>query len=98
GATDTRTGKVVWKIRLPQPAKSGVLVAGDVVFFGEGNGKFDAADAKTGNMLFTFEAPANITNAGGAAAGPIAYLADGREFVVNAGAWHDRQPRHDASS
>ena len=84
GATDTRTGKVVWKIRLPQPAKSGVLVAGDVVFFGEGNGKFDAADAKTGNMLFTFEAPANITNAGGAAAGPIAYLADGREFVVNA--------------
>src|SRR5437660_742817 len=84
GATDTRTGKVVWKIRLPQPAKSGVLVAGDVVFFGEGNGKFDAADAKTGNMLFTFEAPANITDAGGAAAGPIAYLADGREFVVNA--------------
>ncbi len=84
GATDTRTGKVVWKIRLPQPAKSGVLVAGDVVFFGEGNGKFDAADAKTGNMLFTFDAPANITNAGGAAAGPIAYLADGREFIVNA--------------
>src|SRR5229473_2107960 len=84
GATDTRTGKVVWKIRLPQPAKSGVLVAGDVVFFGEGNGKFDAADAKTGKMLFTFDAPANIANAGGAAAGPIAYVADGREFIVNA--------------
>src|SRR6266436_354769 len=84
GATDTRTGKVVWKIRLSQPAKSGVLVAGDLVFFGEGNGKFDAADAKTGKMLFTFDAPANIANAGGAAAGPIAYLADGREFIVNA--------------
>src|SRR6267154_2199037 len=84
GATDTRTGKVAWKIRIPQPAKSGVLVAGDVVFFGEGNGKFDAADAKTGEMLFTFDAPANIANAGGAAAGPIAYLADGREFIVNA--------------
>jgi outer membrane protein assembly factor BamB len=84
GATDTRTGKVVWKIRIPQPAKSGVLVAGDLVFFGEGNGKFDAADAKTGEMLFTFDAPANIANAGGAAAGPIAYLADGREFIVNA--------------
>src|SRR5256886_9043610 len=84
GATDTRTGKVVWKIRILQPAKSGVLVAGDVVFFGEGNGKFDAADATTGKMLFTFDAPANIANAGGAAAGPIAYLADGREFIVNA--------------
>ncbi len=84
GATDTRTGKVVWKIRVPQPAKSGVLVAGDVVFFGEGNGKFDAVDANTGKMLFTYDAPAKITNAGGAAAGPIAYLADGREFIVNA--------------
>src|SRR6266404_6337654 len=84
GATDTRTGKVVWKIQVPQPAKSGVLVAGDVVFFGEGNGKFDAVDAKTGKMLFTYDAPANITNAGGAAAGPVAYLADGREFIVNA--------------
>ena len=84
GATDTRTGKVVWKIRIPQPAKSGVLVAGDLVFFGEGNGKFDAADAKTGEMLFTFDGPANVPNAGGAAAGPIAYLADGREFIVNA--------------
>jgi quinohemoprotein ethanol dehydrogenase len=84
GATDTRTGKVVWKIQVPQPAKSGVLVAGDVVFFGEGNGTFDAVDARTGNKLFAFDAPANIKNAGGAAAGPIAYLADGREFIVNA--------------
>jgi quinohemoprotein ethanol dehydrogenase len=84
GATDTRTGKVVWKIQIPQPAKSGVLVAGDLVFFGEGNGTFDAADARTGNKLFSFNAPSNITNAGGAAAGPMAYLVDGREFVVNA--------------
>jgi outer membrane protein assembly factor BamB len=61
-----------------------VLVAGDLVFFGEGNGKFDGADAKTGKMLFSYDAPANVTNAGGAAAGPIAYLADGREFIVNA--------------
>jgi quinohemoprotein ethanol dehydrogenase len=84
GATDTRTGKVVWKIQIPAPAKSGVVVAGDLVFFGEGNGKFDGVDAKTGKMLFTFNAAANIPNAGGAAAGPIAYLLDGREFIVNA--------------
>jgi quinohemoprotein ethanol dehydrogenase len=84
GATDTRTGKVVWKIRIPQPAKSGVLIAGDVVFFGEGNGTFDAADARTGKILFTYNAPANITNAGGAAAGPMAYFTEGREFIVNA--------------
>jgi hypothetical protein len=35
-------------------------------------------------MLFTFDAPANVPNAGGAAASPVAYLADGREFIVNA--------------
>ena len=84
GATDTRTGKVVWKIRIPQPAKSGVLVAGDLVFFGEGNGRFRAADARTGEMLFTFDAPARVRNAGGAAASPVAYLTEGREFIVNA--------------
>ena len=84
GATNTETGKVVWKIQIPQPAKSGVLVAGDLVFFGEGNGTFDAADARTGNKLFSFHAPSHVMNAGGAAAGPMAYFVDGREFVVNA--------------
>jgi glucose dehydrogenase len=87
GATDTRTGKVVWKIRIPAPAKSGVLIAGDLVFFGEGNGTFDAADARTGEKLFSFNSPSNptkIPNVGGAMAGPMAYLVEGREFVVNA--------------
>jgi len=85
GATDTRTGKVVWKIRIPQPAKSGVLVAGDLVFFGEGNGRFDGVDAKTGEVLFTFDAPAAVTNARGAAAGPIAYDRGGRSTSLEAG-------------
>jgi len=31
GATAPRTGKVIWKIRIPQPAKSGVLVAGELI-------------------------------------------------------------------
>jgi len=84
GATDTRTGKVMWKIRVPQPAKSGLLVAGDLVFFGEGNGRLHAVNAKTGQILFTFDAPARVTNAGGASASPIAYVAEGREFIVNA--------------
>lgn len=84
GATDTRTGKVVWKIEVDQPAKSGVVVAGDLVFFGEGNGKFHAANAETGKILFTFDAPARVANAGGAAASPIAYVVKGRQFIVNA--------------
>ena len=84
GATDTRTGKVIWKIRVPQPAKSGLLVAGDLVFFGEGNGKLHAANAKTGELLFTFDGPAHVANAGGSSASPIAYVTEGREFIANA--------------
>ena len=92
GATDTTTGKVVWTIRVPQPAKSGVLVAGDLFFFGEGNGKFHAADARTGKVLFTFDGT-SIPNGGGAQAAPVAYVAGGKEYIVNAfgGNFADRQ-------
>jgi outer membrane protein assembly factor BamB len=83
GATDTVTGKVVWKINVPQPAKSGLLVAGDLVFFGEGNGRFHAADASTGAVLWTFMGQ-GVPKAGGAQGAPVAYVEDGREFIVNA--------------
>jgi len=82
GATDTTTGKVVWKIKIAQPAKSGVLIAGDLVFFGEGNGKFHAVDAATGKMLFTFDGT-SIKDGGGAQAAPVAYVVKGREYIVN---------------
>jgi quinohemoprotein ethanol dehydrogenase len=84
GATDTGTGKVTWKIRIDQPAKSGVLIAGDLVFFGEGNGKFHAVDARTGQVLWTFDGPANVLHAGGAESNPVAYMVKGREYIVNA--------------
>jgi len=98
GATDTRTGKIVWTFpkvgknfalapgeKEILPTKSGLTVAGDLVFFGEGNGKFHAADAETGNILFTFEPrKSKIPNVGGAAASPSVYVANGREFVAYA--------------
>ena len=84
GATNVNTGEVAWSINTPQPATSGMLVAGDVVFFGETNGQFHGVNASTGEMLFTFNGPSQITNAGGAAAGPIAYVVNGKEFVANA--------------
>jgi quinohemoprotein ethanol dehydrogenase len=98
GALDTRTGKLAWtfprvdknfQLRPGQkdilPAKSGLAIGGDVVFFGEGNGKFHAAHAANGDILFTFDpGKSKIPNVGGAAAGPSVYVAKGREFVVNA--------------
>jgi len=62
--------KLFGRFQVPQQRKSGVLVAGDVVFFGEGNGTFDAVDAKTARSCLPYNAPANITNAGGARRGP----------------------------
>jgi PQQ-dependent dehydrogenase (methanol/ethanol family) len=85
GATDVRTGKIAWKLEVTLPTKSGLTVAGDLVFFGEGNGKFHAADAQTGKILFTFDPrKSKIPNVGGAAASPSVYVANGREFVVYA--------------
>lgn len=83
GATDTTTGKVSWKIQVDQPAKSGMLVAGDLVFFGEGNGKFHAANAATGDILFTFDGT-SVMHGGGAQAAPVAYVVNGKEYIVNA--------------
>jgi alcohol dehydrogenase (cytochrome c) len=83
GATDTRSGTVAWKTNVDQPAKSGLMVAGDLVFFGEGNGKFHAVHAATGQMLFTFDGT-TIPNGGGAQAAPVAYVVNGKEFIVNA--------------
>jgi len=82
GATDSTTGKVVWKINVPQPAKSGMLVAGDLVFFGEGNGKFHGVDAASGKILFTFDGT-TVPHGGGAQAAPVAYVVKGKEFIVN---------------
>jgi outer membrane protein assembly factor BamB len=73
---------VVWKINVAQPAKSGMLVAGDLVFFGEGNGKFHGVDAATGKTLFTFDGT-TVPHGGGAQAAPVAYVVNGREFIVN---------------
>jgi quinohemoprotein ethanol dehydrogenase len=92
GATDSTTGKVVWKINVAQPANSGMLVAGDLAFFGEGNGKFHAVDAATGKILFTFDGT-TVHNGGGAQGPPVAYVVKGKEFIVNdfGGSANDRQ-------
>jgi alcohol dehydrogenase (cytochrome c) len=83
GAINTHTGKVAWADRVPQPAKSGLLVAGNLVFFGQSNGQFDAASARTGKILWTFDGT-SLRHGGGANAAPIAYQTGGTEFIANA--------------
>lgn len=81
-AMDTTTGKIAWKLNTPEKIVSGVVVAGDLVFFGESNGKFDAVDASTGKLLWSFQS--HDLGVGGANGSPAAYSINGREYVVMA--------------
>jgi outer membrane protein assembly factor BamB len=84
GATNSVTGQIVWKHDVPdQPARSGMVVAGDLVFYGHNDGTFNAANAATGAILWSFSGP-SVPNGGGANAAPIAYVAGGKEFIANA--------------
>lgn len=81
-AIDIQTGRIAWEY--PQIGTSstwgGVLstVTG-LVFFGEDSGAFAAVDARSGKLLWQF--PANTIWRGS----PMAYRADGRQFVALAG-------------
>jgi len=83
GAVNTHTEKIAWKDQMTPGFNpdSGIGVAGDLVFFGESNGLFHAADAKTGKILWTFDA-SKVPNAGGANGSPAIYVVNGKEYVV----------------
>jgi len=60
-----------------EPMMGGSLAtAGGVVFTGEGNGNFDAFGAKTGQLLWQFQAGAGVN------AAPMAFALDGQEYVA----------------
>ena len=76
-AIDTKTGKIAWQKKVEQPLVGGVVVTkGDLVFVGEGSGRFDAFHAKTGDLLWQVQTEA------GANAPPIAYEVDGTEYIA----------------
>jgi quinohemoprotein ethanol dehydrogenase len=81
-AIDTTTGKTAWRKRLPEKMFSGVVVSGDLVFFGENNGRFDAVDAKSGAVLWTFKS--DMPGVGGANGAPAVYSVNGTQYVVMA--------------
>lgn len=80
-AIDIDTGKVAWEV--PQV---GAVVAktwpglmatqGGIVFYGDPNGAFAAADDKTGKLLWHF-----TTNVG-MKASPMTYAVDGKQYVA----------------
>ena len=76
-AVNIDTGKMAWKFDTEQPLIGGALAtAGDLVFYGEGNGMFRALHAGTGKMLWEFNCGA------GANAMPVSYTVNGKQYVA----------------
>ena len=66
-----------WKHDTAQPLIGGGLAtAGGLFFFGEGNGHFNALDAKTGKKLWSFNCGA------GANAMPVSYMVGGKQYIA----------------
>jgi alcohol dehydrogenase (cytochrome c) len=64
-------------VKTQQPMIGGILAtAGGLVFTGEGNGMFKAYDAKTGAMLWDFQAGAGVN------APPSSYTVGGKQYIV----------------
>jgi alcohol dehydrogenase (cytochrome c) len=81
-ALDIQTGDVRWELPQEGPANTwgGVLsTAGGLVFFGNDNGGFSAADAGSGRLLWQFDANQSWK------ASPMTYSIGGTQYVAVAG-------------
>ena len=76
-AVNVDTGKMAWKFDTEQPLIGGAIAtAGDLVFYGEGNGLFRALHAKTGKLLWEYNCGA------GANAMPVSYMVKDRQYIA----------------
>jgi quinohemoprotein ethanol dehydrogenase len=82
-AIDVRTNKIAWQKSgdrdddFKQMCIGGPMAtAGGLLFAGEGNGNFNAYDARTGNRLWQFQTGAGVN------APPVTYEVDGEQFVA----------------
>jgi PQQ-dependent dehydrogenase (methanol/ethanol family) len=76
-AVNIDNGKVVWKADTEQPLMGGVLAtAGGLVFTGEGNGQFNAYDAKNGKKLWTFQCGAGVN------APAVSYMIGDKQYIA----------------
>ena len=76
-AVNLDTGKIAWSAKTDQPLMGGVLAtAGNLVLTGEGNGMFNAFDAKSGKKLWSFNCGAGVN------APPVSYTVNGKQYIA----------------
>ena len=77
-AVDTKTAKIAWQKRMPYSLQNGsgsMTTAGGLMFHGEPDGNVQAYDAANGNLLWEFQAGADVIGP------PMTYEANGERFV-----------------
>jgi quinohemoprotein ethanol dehydrogenase len=72
----------VWSVKTPGFWNGGLMTtSGNLVFEGMGDGTFNAFDARTGKLLWTFNAHFGISGA------PITYEVDGKQYISVVAGW-----------
>ena len=81
-AYDPATGREVWSWRAQHPMLASLLTtAGGLVFAGEPNGRFNAFDARTGSLLWSFNTGAGIHS------NPVTYAVNGKQYIAVPVGW-----------
>ena len=81
-AYDPRTGREVWSWRARAPIVTSMLsTGGDLVFTGEPSGEFNAFDARSGDLLWQFQAGSGIHG------NPVSYSVNGKQYVAIPVGW-----------
>jgi quinohemoprotein ethanol dehydrogenase len=76
-AWDPRTQKQAWAHQTPGPVAGGLMAtAGNLVFQGQLDNRFNAYDAKGGKLLWSYDTKAPVT------ASPLSYSVGGRQYVT----------------
>ena len=76
-AVDPMTGKSKWETPFKSPNYSSTLVtASNLVFTGVMTGEFQALDADTGKVLWSFQTPSGIVSQ------PVTWERDGKQYVT----------------
>lgn len=71
------TQKQAWRLPTPGPWNGGVMAtAGNLVFQGQADGKFNAYAADSGQLLWSFGAEAPVIGS------PISYAVNGRQYIT----------------
>ena len=76
-AFEPLTGKFRWKVAQQVPSYASTMVtAADIVFSGTMQGAFEARDANTGKLLYSFQTPSGIVGQ------PVTFELKGKQYVT----------------